>query len=233
MSLSLAPNAKHELDLGPVTLAILGGTILSKLLALIYCRSVAARFNSASCEAYAQDHFNDVLTNGVGVAAVTLAWWKPERLATLDPIGAILIAMWIICSWLSTAREHIEKLAGLTAPHDFVRRLTHIVFHHDERIQKMDTVRAYHFGERFLVEVEIVMAPETPLSESHDVGVMLQHRIETLEDVERAFVHIDYQIREIDDHDPRTPLARKTVQANRLCDAAQGSTEGETASLIV
>ena len=91
MALSLAPHAQHELDLGPVTLAILGGTIISKLLALLYCRSVAARFNSASCEAYAQDHFNDVLTNSVGVAAVTLAWWKPEHLATLDPIGDSLV----------------------------------------------------------------------------------------------------------------------------------------------
>ena len=44
-------------------------------------------------------------------------------------------------------------------------------------------VRAYHFGPRFLVEVEIVMAGETPLSESHDVGIMLQHKIERLEQV--------------------------------------------------
>ena len=42
-------------------------------------------------------------------------------------------------------------------------------------------VRAYHFGPKFLVELEIVMAEETPLRESHDVGINLQHKIERLE----------------------------------------------------
>jgi len=161
-----------------------------------------------------------------------LAWYAPDHLAMLDPIGAILIALWIIASWLSTAREHIDKLAGLTAPHEFIRRLTHIVFNHDERVEKVDTVRAYHFGEKFLVEVEIVMAPDTPLHESHDVGIMLQHKIEALEEVERAFVHIDYQVRDVDDHDPRSPLVRKTVLANQG-NGAEPDTSGERASLCI
>ena len=55
----------------------------------------------------------------------------------------------------------------------------------------------------FLVEVEIVMTPETPLSESHDVGIVLQHKIERLEQVERCFVHVDYQQRDVDDHGAR------------------------------
>ena len=57
----------------------------------------------------------------------------------------------------------------------------------------LDTVRAYHYGPRFLVELDIVMAEGTPLRESHDCGVLLQHKIEALASVERCFVHIDYQ----------------------------------------
>ena len=77
----------------------------------------------------------------------------------------------------------------------------------------LDQIRAYHFGPRFLVEVEIVMAAETPLRDSHDVGIVLQHKIERLEQVERCFVHVDYLAREVDDHDPLTPLAYKTQEA--------------------
>ena len=58
----------------------------------------------------------------------------------------------------------------------------------------LDTVRAYHYGPRFLVELDIVMAEGTPLRESHDCGVLLQHKIEALASVERCFVHIDYQV---------------------------------------
>ena len=80
----------------------------------------------------------------------------------------------------------------------------------------LDQIRAYHFGPRFLVEIEIVMLPETPLRESHDVGIVLQHKIERLEQVERCFVHVDYQERDVDDHDPLTPLEYKTQEAARL-----------------
>ena len=65
-------------------------------------------------------------------------------------------------------------------------------------------------------QVEIVMVPETPLRESHDVGIVLQHKIERLEQVERCFVHVDYQERDVDDHDPLTPLAYKTQEAATL-----------------
>ena len=91
-------------------------------------------------------------------------------------MGAILIALWILFSWLSTALVYVAKLVGLVAPPELVRRLTHLVFSHDPRVLKVDTCRAYHFGERFLVEVEIVMLPETTLRESHDVGITLQVR---------------------------------------------------------
>lgn len=36
------------------------------------------------------------------------------------------------------------------------------------------------------------MDPETRLRESHDVSQALQRKIEGLADVERAFVHVDY-----------------------------------------
>ena len=58
----------------------------------------------------------------------------------------------------------------------------------------LDVVRAYHYGPRFLVELDIVMAEGTPLRESHDCGFLLQHKIEALASVERCFVHIDYQV---------------------------------------
>jgi len=200
------------LELDAATIAILASTILLKLIAFFLCKWIGARHASSSVDAYAQDHRNDVFTNTIGVAAILLAAWQPGKLAILDPIGAILIALWIMASWMSTAKEQMDKLTGLVAPPDLVARLTNIVFCHDGRVQKVDTCRAYHFGERFLVEVEIVMLPETPLRESHDVGITLQHKIERLEEVERAFVHIDYQVRDVDDHDPRTPILRKTAR---------------------
>ncbi len=41
------------------------------------------------------------------------------------------------------------------------------------------------------------MDEDLPLKISHDVGQSLQRKLEGLEDVERAFVHVDYEA----DHD--------------------------------
>jgi cation diffusion facilitator family transporter len=217
-----------SLELGAVTIAILCSTVLTKLVAMFLCQFVAGRASSSSVEAYAQDHRNDVLTNTVGVGAIFIAWAMPDHLAVFDPVGAIVIAMYIIASWMSTALEHIAKLAGLAAPPSFVRRLTHLVFSHDERVEKVDTVRAYHFGERFLVEVEIVMQASTPLHESHDVGLTLQHKIEMLEEVERCYVHVDYMVRSGDDHDCTTPISKKTIDGfphPRQCEGTRSESE--------
>jgi Co/Zn/Cd efflux system component len=149
-------------------------------------------------EALAQDHWNDTLSNGVAALALALAVYD-KRLWFLDPIGAMLISFYIIYSWYMTGREQIEHLTGKSAPGHFIGELVDLANEFDDRIV-VDTVRAYHFGPKFLVEIEIVMDQSTLLYESHDLGMDLQYAIEGREEVERCFVHIDYQVRPYDEH---------------------------------
>ena len=71
--------------------------------------------------------------------------------------------------------------------------ITYISMTHSPTITAIDTVRAYHSGPRIIVEVDVVMDPEESLRESHDVAEALQTKLERLPDVERAYVHIDYE----------------------------------------
>ena len=64
----------------------------------------------------------------------------------------------------------------------------------------VDVCRAYHFGPKFLVELEVVLPRHTLLLESHDLGMDLQYEVEAMEEVERCFVHIDYETRPYDEH---------------------------------
>ena len=50
------------------------------------------------------------------------------------------------------------------------------------------------------VEVEIVLPPDMAVRESHDIALDLQTAIEDMEGVERAFVHVDYQLRDAPEH---------------------------------
>lgn len=69
----------------------------------------ALQLADPTLEALAQDHWNDVLSNGVAAFALIAALYS-ERLWWLDPIGAILISLYIIWSWYETGREQIEQL---------------------------------------------------------------------------------------------------------------------------
>jgi cation diffusion facilitator family transporter len=200
-------------DFPEVTLGTASGAFLLGLIALkaglwLWCRTQAGK-GSASLDAVADDHRNDVASNSGALVAAAVASASKKLWAT-DPIGAILISLWIIKAWCATAKEQADLLVGKAADPAFLDLIREIAETHDPSVQ-LDTIRAYHFGPKFLVEIELIMARDTPLVQSHDVGIMLQHKVENLEDCERCFVHIDYQHREDDDHDPSVPVQRKII----------------------
>lgn len=204
-------------QLPDVNLTMESGSFLACLIGLKavlwrWCRTQAGKGN-VSLDAVADDHRNDVASNGVALAAAAVASVWKNAWAT-DPVGAVLISTWIILAWCATVKEQADLLVGKAADPTFLELIRELVETHDPCVA-LDTIRAYHFGPKFLVEIELIMASDTPLIESHDVGILLQHKIENLEDCERCFVHIDYQHREDDDHDPSVPVQRKTAMTLR------------------
>lgn len=172
------------------TWVILGVVIATKLVLFLACRGL--RKESVSLDALAQDHFNDVLSNSLSVLAVGLASTYP-KVWFLDPGFAILFALFIMVVWSNTGKEQIQHLAGITADNEFLNQITFLTYNHHKSIVKVDTVRAYHMGSRLLVEVDIVLPEDMPLKLTHDIGESLQMAIEKLDNVERAYVHMDYE----------------------------------------
>ncbi|KAI7736999.1 hypothetical protein M8C21_005412 [Ambrosia artemisiifolia] len=162
-----------------------------KLVLYIYCRSSGNKI----VRAYAKDHYFDVVTNVVGLVAAVLGdefyWW-------IDPAGAIILAVYTITNWSGTVMENAVSLVGQSAPPDFLQTLTYLVLRHHPKISRVDTVRAYTFGVLYFVEVDIELPEDLPLKEAHGIGESLQIKIEELAEVERAFVHLDYEC----DHKP-------------------------------
>ena len=84
-------------------------------------------------------------------------------------------------------------LTGFRADPDFLAKVTWMAMHHDPNITHIETVDAYHFGNNFLVRVDIVLPESMPLRDAHDIGESLQRKLESIPLVERAFVHVDYE----------------------------------------
>ncbi|XP_064599112.1 uncharacterized protein LOC135465725 [Liolophura sinensis] len=186
------------------TFIIAGSTIVVKLVLYIVCRCYAR--NSVSVSALSQDHRNDVVSNTGAIlfgylGSVDFINITQEKgVVYIDPVGAILISFYILYNWWKTGWEQIKLLTGHTAKPEFLSKLTWICLNHHREIQFIDTVRAFHFGTNFLVECDVVLPHDMKLKEAHDIGEGLQQKLEKLPEVERAFVHLDYET----SHDPNT-----------------------------
>ncbi|KAJ7570562.1 hypothetical protein O6H91_01G125800 [Diphasiastrum complanatum] len=187
----------HNLELTGTKRQWVVGIMISvtivKLGLMFYCRL----FENGIVRAYAKDHLFDVITNAIGLVAAILAtlvvWW-------IDPAGAILLALYTMKSWSSTVLENVNILVGKTASPDYLQKLTYLCWNHHSEIRLIDTVKAYAFGSHYFAEVDIVLPADMPLQSAHDIGESLQNKLESLPEIERAFVHLDYEVSHRPEH---------------------------------
>ncbi|XGW17358.1 hypothetical protein V3C99_002175 [Haemonchus contortus] len=185
--------AEPLLDVSLTSALIMVGTVVVKFSLFCICQKYKS---DPSITVLAMDHRNDCLSNTVALAC---AWLGNRFWYYLDPIGAILVSIYILYTWVSTGWDHLSKLSGKSAKPEFINRIIKVCIDHDPRISHLDTVYVYHFGTKFLVEVHIVLDESMPLKVAHDISESLQINIESLPEVERAFVHTDYEY----DHQPQ------------------------------
>ncbi|EPQ60166.1 CDF-like metal transporter [Gloeophyllum trabeum ATCC 11539] len=166
-----------------------------KFALFVYCHTL--RRSSSQVHVLWEDHRNDLFVNGFGLlmsaGGSKLRWF-------LDPMGAIIIATGVIVLWGRTIYKEFELLAGKSAPHDFLQLVIYKAMTFSDEIEKIDTVRAYHSGPDYFVEVDVVMSANTPLWKAHDISQQLQDKIEVLPGVERAFVHVDHETTHTPEH---------------------------------
>jgi len=153
----------------PLTLGLLGGVIVVKLVLWIVCRQV----QSVSAQAYADDHRNDVLTNAFSLVSSLIIFFLPD-FWWMDPLSATILALYILINWTKTARENIVTLIGKAAPPEVHRQLTTLILASNADVSAINTVRAFHAGENYTLEVHVVLPPDMPLKEAHDIGQNLQ-----------------------------------------------------------
>lgn len=182
------------------TIAV-GVALATKLVLFFYCWGLRNKYSQVRI--LWEDHRNDLPVNAFGlltsIAGAKLAWW-------VDAFGAIMIGAVIFIAWSRTVYSESLLLIGVAADHEIRGLITYVSMTHSERITHIDTVRAYHSGPRIIVEVDIVMPEDATLRETHDVAESLQIKLENLPDVERAYVHVDYEVEHKPEHSVKKEL---------------------------
>ncbi|KAI0491220.1 hypothetical protein F4859DRAFT_501220 [Xylaria cf. heliscus] len=179
-----------------IAVAIAFGT---KFTLFLYCWGIKDKYSQV--DILWQDHRNDLLINGFGiltsVGGSKLVWW-------IDPLGSIVLSLLIIGIWTNTAFQEFKLLVGVAASVETQQLITYVCLTHSPAIQGIDTVRVYHSGPRLIAEVDVVMDPDATLRATHDIAEELQFKLEDLPDVERAYVHVDYETT----HKPEHPFKK-------------------------
>jgi divalent metal cation (Fe/Co/Zn/Cd) transporter len=85
------------------------------------------------------------------------------------------------------------NLVGKTADADFLRRVTFIALNSHPKFRNVDTVQAWYMGDGIYVELDMIVDPDLTVAEAHDMAEELQLTVEQMQDVERCYVHIDYE----------------------------------------
>lgn len=123
-----------------------------KFALFLYCYAI--RSSSSQVQVLWEDHRNDLFSNGFAILSnaggAKLKWW-------IDPAGAMILAIVIMCLWCRTIYEQFTFLAGISAPNDFISLVTYKAMTFSEEIKQVDTVRVYHSGPNYVVEVDIVL----------------------------------------------------------------------------
>ncbi|KAI9570122.1 CDF manganese transporter [Boletus coccyginus] len=189
----MSPSTDNSLQLAAI-LAV-AAALGVKFVLFLYCLTL--RSKSSQVHVLWEDHRNDLFINGFGILMAAggsrWRWW-------LDPLGGFLIATGVIIAWVHTIYEQFGLLAGKSAPNDFIQLVIYKAMTFSADIDKVDTVRAYHSGPDYFVEVDIVMDALTPLWKAHDISQQLQDKLEELPNVERAFVHVDHETTHAPEH---------------------------------
>lgn len=120
-------------------------------------------------------------------------WW-------LDALGGILLSMFVIWNWARTSAGHIRNLTGAAATADEQNLLLYLTMRFAKTIKQIQGLQAYHAGDKLNVEVDVVLDENMTLRDSHDLGESLQYVLESVPMVDRAFVHLDYDARNLPTH---------------------------------
>ncbi|MCJ1464697.1 hypothetical protein MMC07_003310 [Pseudocyphellaria aurata] len=172
--------------LGLPSILILASTVLVKFFCWLWCRLI----KNSSVQALAQDAMTDVVFNTFSIIFPLIGyylsiWW-------LDALGGLLLSLYVIFNWSRTTTTHIQHLTGAAAPAADRNILLYLTMRFARTIQKIQGLQAYHAGDKLNVEVDIVLDESMTLRDSHDLGESLQYVLESVPNVDRAFVHLDY-----------------------------------------
>lgn len=152
-----------------------------------FLQRIARSVGSPALSATAQDNLSDVLTS---IAAFLGVIGSNLVHPLLDPIGGLLVSLWIFRTVFNTGRENFNYLTGAGATPEMRDQIVNIAESVPGVLRVHHTMTEY-VGPRLVVDLHINVEGTKSLNEVHAISDEVINRLEELGEIDRAYVHIE------------------------------------------
>jgi cation diffusion facilitator family transporter len=153
----------------------------------IVIRRIARELGSPTLATTAKDHISDVLTS---IAAFLGAYGSSIIHPLADPIGGILVAMWIFRAALAAGKENLDFLTGAGASAELRQQVVDVASS-VPGVQRVHHTMTEYAGPRLVVDLHINVNGKMSLDEAHVIADEVIERLENMSEIDRAYVHIE------------------------------------------
>jgi cation diffusion facilitator family transporter len=153
----------------------------------VMIRRIAREVASPTLAVAAKDNLSDVLTS---IAAFVGVFGAAFVHPLIDPVAGVLVGLWIFRAAFEAWRENLGYLTGAGADPELRERAAQIAAD-VPGVEGVHQVILEYVGPRLVADLHINMAGEVSLDESHAVADAVQAQLESLLEVDRAYVHVE------------------------------------------
>ena len=125
-----------------LTLGVLIGSILVKLWMALFCRKLGRRIDSTTLLATSADSRNDVISTAAVLVGCLVGYFFDVK---LDGYIGMAVALFIIWSGCSIAKDTINPLLGERASEELVRNISDLILSH-EKILGIHDLMVHDYG---------------------------------------------------------------------------------------
>lgn len=175
-----------SIEMGWPALALLF-SVLIKTLMFYAIKKAASELSSPGLDAAAKDNLSDMATSMMAFVGILGSNYLSPL---LDPAAGALVALWIFRAVFFTARENLGYLTGAGADEDLREKILNTV-RSIKGVENVHHIITEYAGPRLVVEMHINVDGETTLNRSHEISDQAIAELESLPEVDRAYVHVE------------------------------------------
>lgn len=179
--------AGTSIEVNSIMLGVAVVSILVKEAMTQYTLWIGKKLNNQILIADAYHHRSDVLSSLAVLVGLLL---QKFNFTYGDALAGFIVALFIGKVAIEIILQNVNYLTGTSPPFEVCEKIKETALS-VENVLGVHDLRAHYVGPKLHVELHIEVPPNLTLKEAHDISEEVKKRIEELEEVERAFVHVD------------------------------------------